>query len=116
MCKSAIPFGLLFLEKECTLGEPPPVTYDEEQDVWVLEANGERIPLVSAIDPRMGTETVTEVAGEDTDAFSQEAYPPCWLSTDTETKAAEDDTLQAVQAGVAEAWDTETETRIPGQD
>jgi hypothetical protein len=112
MSDSAIPFGLLFLEKEITRVDQSLATYDEQQDVSVLEVNGRRIPLVSAVDARMGTETFTEVAGEATDALSQEALAPWWLSTDRETKAEADYTLGALQFSLAMAAATETETRI----
>jgi len=115
MCESAIPFGLLFAENEIALAEQPLATYDEDQDVSVVEENGERVPLVSVADPRMGTETFTEAAGEHTDRTSQACMPHWWLSTDTETKAQDDLTLGGLEPRLLMALATETETRIPDE-
>ncbi|HUW09169.1 MAG TPA: hypothetical protein VM537_05530 [Anaerolineae bacterium] len=116
MCESAIPFGLLFAENEITLAEQPVATYDEDQDVSVVEENGERVPLVSVADPRMSTETVTEAAGEPTDRRSQACIPHWGLSTDTETKAQDDLTLGGLEPRLVMALATETETRIAGEE
>jgi hypothetical protein len=116
MCQSAIPFGLVFLEKEITRADLPHVKYDEDQDVSVLEVNGQRMPLVSAADSRMSTETFTETAGEATDALSQEAVPVWRLSTGTETKAADDYTLGALAAGSVAVLQLETGTRVADEE
>ena len=116
MCESAIPFGLLFAENEITLDEQPLATYDEDQDVSVVEENGERVPLVSVADPRMGTETFTEAAGEPTDRTSQACIPHWWLTTDTETKAGDDLTLGSLEPTLLMALATETQTRIAGEE
>ena len=116
MCESAMPFGLVFLEEEITPADLPHVKYDEHQDVSVLEVNGERIPLVSAVDSRMSTETFTGTAWEATDALSQEAVPVWRLSTDTETKAADDYSLGAVAGGTAAVLQLETGTRVADEE
>jgi hypothetical protein len=116
MCESVIPFGLLFLEKETACAEQPLGAYDEDQDVSVLDVNGEVVPLVKAVGPRMSTETLTEVAGEATDPSSHGAGPPWWLGTDTETKAQDDLTSGAVEPSLAIAMGTETGTSIGGEE
>lgn len=112
MSESTVPFGLLFLESDTTPAEPPPYAYDEERDVSVLEVNGEPIPVVWAFDSRMSTETLTEVAGEPTDQPSLATSTDWSLSTDTETKAAEDLTAGPLHPYLVAALATDTETRV----
>jgi hypothetical protein len=112
MTESTVPFGLLFLENDITPAEQRPYAYDEERDVSVLEVNGVPIPVVSAADSRMSTETLTEVAGESTDQPSLATSTDWWLSTDTETKAAEDLTAGAPHPYLVAAPGTDIETRV----
>lgn len=111
MSECVIPFGLLFLERAIAYAGGPPHRYDEDRDVSVFQMNGEWVPLVSATDPRMGTETITEVAGESTDEASPFTNAGWWLSTDTETKAQEDLTAGAPEPHLVTALATDTETR-----
>jgi hypothetical protein len=112
MCESDIPFGLLFAENDVTLSQVPRATYDEDQDLWVVEENGEPVPLVSVAGPRMTTETVTEAAGEATDRTSWRTIPHWCLGTETETKAEDDLTFASLDPRLLLALATETETRI----
>ena len=116
MSQSAKPFGLLFLEREITCDQLPLHAYDEERDVSVLEVNGEWVPLVSAVDPRMSTETVTEAAGEATDEPLQTITRACSLSVETETKAQDDLTLGPLEPHLVMALATETQTSVAGEE
>lgn len=112
----AIPFGMLFLERKVNGGEVPVPEYDEERDVSVVEANGHMVPLVTASSVFSGTETITEVAGEETDHHSHGVQSVCRLGTDTETKAEVDYTQIGLEPSLVMAMATETTTRVAGED
>ena len=116
MSESAIPFGLLFLERQLMCADQTPHAYDEERDVSVIEVNGEWFPVIWAMDPRMGTETFTEAAGEATDEPSLAMTTTWSLGTDTETKAAEDLTMGALEPRLVTLLATETQTSVAGEE
>lgn len=112
----AIPFGMLFLERQVNPGEVPVPEYDEERDVSVVEANGQVVPFVTASDLILGTETLTEAAGEETDHHSDGVQSICRFGTDTETAAERDYTQVGLEPSLVMAMATETTTRVAGED
>lgn len=112
MGDQAIPFGMLFLERQVNTGEVPVPVYDEERDVSVIEANGQVVPFVTASTFVLGTETITEAAGEETDHHSTWLQSVWRLGTEEETRADLDYTDRGAYRSLLMALATETTTRV----
>jgi len=113
MRNKAMPFGFLFQEPAVDLGETPVPVYDEERDISFIEQDGEAVPFVTAVPPRMATRTHTAVAREPTDADVDPAnLSRCLRAVRTETKIERESTDRSPAPSLLALMKTQTVTRI----